>query len=128
MLPNQHFTNLQITVNRTLLDLCKLLTHTEGATNDYGYATETYSEDIAYTPCGFAYLRMDESTFTAYEAPEAEASLRLAAGTDITNVDRVLLTHKQGIELDTPLTFDVVGEPKVQRTGVTLLLKAANEL
>ena len=101
-----------------LRDRCTIGTYTAGASNDYNFSSATwdYGNEIK---CSYQDGSADEAPSSVLDVPKADATLWMLRGTAITPEFRIKLTKRNGIPLDSPLVFQVMGEP----TQDVLLLK-----
>jgi len=112
---------LQGTQEGAMQDRCVLLTRGSAGTDEHGQPIATWTERAA-TACGFGYPSPREAMGGA-QVPATQGRVRLPLDTDVSNVDRVRLTHRFGAALSPTETFEVVGEPRRGPSGLALDLK-----
>ena len=120
-LSTTEYTRMRSTAAETFFDTCRIGTataHVYGSadTND---VAPTYSDGIA---CGFRPAPVGEA-IDGSDAPDFDAVLRLPLDTDVTNVDRVEVTHRHGEALADAQIFTVTGEPARGPSALVLKLK-----
>jgi hypothetical protein len=114
------FACLRAVAESTFFDTCEIgavAAHTWGS-------ADTTAGDPDFgdpTPCGFQPVNKGELG-DGSQAPDLDGTLRLAIGTDITNIDRVKLTARNG-EAITPELYSVQGLPERGPTALVLNLK-----
>lgn len=113
-------TRLQAAQQQHLGDTCVILSYS-AADNAYNLPEPTFTPG-APTDCGFKGNSRREVQ-DGGQVIVADAELRLASDTTITQLDRVRLTHKAGQELASPLTFDVIGHPETGPSGIVVTLR-----
>jgi hypothetical protein len=112
---------MQTTQESAMLDQCDLLQSFMTDRKDaYGQPVEQMVVK-ATLACGLD-MRPSRETLNA-EARLYDARLRLPIDTDVTGVDHVLVTHRFGVMLDTPLEYEVLGEPQRGPSGLRLELR-----
>lgn len=72
-------------------------------------------------PCGIEYLD-SRDVVPVTQTVLIQAKLRLERGTQVSNLDRIKITHIRGVELDPPQQFNIVGAPKLLPSLVLLEL------
>ena len=107
-----------------MMDRCDILRLAEGGTDAYGKPLRSWVPSSEYVECGFGYPRPREGLGLAQVA-ELDAVLRLPLWVDVTNLDRVRVTHRFGVKLATAATYEATGPIKRGPSGVVLGLKLA---
>jgi len=114
-------TAMQETQDSAMMDLCDLLTLFQtDRVDEYGHPVMEWitREKVI---CG---LDMRESgEVRNAEANLWDARLRLPINTLIGRVDRVVITQRFGVMLDTPLLYQVEGEAERGPSGLVLRLR-----
>lgn len=105
----------------SLPDTCTIGVHTV-TTADDGQDVETWphgdTEACAFQPTAGAEQRRADLTVLTYDA-----RLRLRRGASVTYLDHIILTHRWGTILATPMEFAIEGDPQIGPAGMVLLLK-----
>lgn len=107
-------------------DTCYLVTRLAGALDAYGIPEEQWVQAASSTVCGLD-LRSSREVLYNSTVWLYDARLRLPIDTDITNLDRIKVTHRHGVELDTPLVFEIIGQPRRGPQGLLLELKTLTD-
>lgn len=107
-------------------DTCEVLTSTE-VQNAYGEVLLTWAVQSTEV-CGFNPLSRLQSGGgeTVREAAtflETEARLRLPATVAVTPANRIRLTHRYGVALATPITYEIAGAVKTGPAATLLNLR-----
>lgn len=124
-LTETQLSRMQAHANESMWDTCELLQRDANAVNVYGVPEPMYVS-AGTSECGFQTPRHVEVMGTS-QVPMFDAVLRLPIDTVITNVDRVRITHRHGVEQDTPLTYHIVGEPAKGPSGLLLNLRLVTD-
>jgi len=109
-----------------MFDRCDIWRLLSFGTDKYGKPTQTWVVNASYVACG---LWLGYPTFSSREAlgltqvAELDAVLRLPLGTDVTNLDRVKVTYRLGVEQDSPLMYEVKGPVLQGPSGIRVGLK-----
>jgi head-tail adaptor len=112
---------MQATQEAAMMDQCELLIRSESAADDYGMPVVRWL--VSGTPmCGLDTKASKE--FLQAEAPYYDARVRLAIDTDISGVDRIRITHRFGVELGTPIEYEVQGEAIRGPSGLVVMVRA----
>ena len=98
---------LQQTQLRHMPDTCQVLQYTAGAADDYGKPVVTYTPGET-SLCGFKPTRKREG-MGGGQVPLVDAQLRLPQTVTVASQDRIKLTHRHGVALAEPVTFEIVG-------------------
>lgn len=113
---------LQETQDGAMMDLCIILQHVDGATDDYGKPVEVYQPGQPQI-CGFDAAARKE-VMDGAQAAITDAQMRLPIGTVISNLDRVQVTHRHGVELSDQPVFGLLGIPRRGTSGLLLNLRS----
>ena len=112
---------MQGTQEEGMMDTCDLLEHvTTDREDEYGKPVEEWVARSGIA-CGLD-LRSSEEVRNA-EADLWDARLRLPIDTEVSRVDRVVITHRFGVLLETPMLFQMEGEADRGPSGLILKLK-----
>jgi hypothetical protein len=76
----------------------------------------------ATTECGLDDTASEEMINA--EAHVFDAQLRLPIDTEISNVDRVNITHRFGVMLETPIEYELLGEAMRGPSGLVVNLRS----
>lgn len=113
---------MQRTQNAAMMDTVQHLQRI-AVVDRYNLDSETFTPGPSY-PGGFD---PDPSTegMEASQVAQAEVKLRMPLSVDgvIANADRLRITHRFGVALDTPQDFEVVGLPERGPSGLVFNLK-----
>lgn len=106
---------------QAMMDQCDLLIKFKtDRIDEYGHPISEWVT-AATLACGLD-LRASREMINA-EAYVYDARLRLPIDTLITRIDRVRVTHRYGVLLETALDFDLVGEPRRGPSGLLMDLR-----
>ena len=112
---------MQGTQEEGMMDICDLLEHVETDRKDeYGKPVEQWVARSGLA-CGLD-LRSSGEVRNA-EADLWDVRLRLPIDTEVSRVDRVVITHRFGALLGEPMLFQVEGEALRGPSGLVLKLK-----
>jgi len=98
----------------------------------YGSMTDAYGNPKAvYTAggdvvCGLELVSPDETQDTG-DVPLIDAKLRLPIDTDIDERDRIRITHRYDVDLDTLLVFEIDGPVKRGPSGLVVALRVVDD-
>jgi hypothetical protein len=120
---------MQGTQEEAMMDTCQLVRlFITDRVDEYGMPVKEWVEEISV--CG-----LDMDPRPEYNAPAGggdetqveagEAVLRLPIDCDITNLDRVRITHRFGMLLDEPLVYDAGQPPRRGPSGLTIRVRLA---
>ena len=112
---------MQDTQSSSMFDRCDLLVRDASDMDAYGMPVVTWL-DAGVSPCGLD-LRVSREILNA-EAHVYDARLRLPFGTQISNIDRVRITHLYGNLVSTPLAFDLIGDVRQGPSGIVVDLRS----
>jgi len=102
-------------------DTCELLRCSESGTDAYGMPYKSFVL-VSTSDCGLN-TKASREMLNA-EAHVFDAQLRLPYDTEITNIDRVRITHRFGEMLETPVEYDILGNPMAGPSGLVLNLRS----
>jgi hypothetical protein len=119
--------SMQATQEGAMLDTGRLLRRASTGTDEYGYDRTDY--DIVLTSCcGLKTLTSKEvMDGTQVVAVDAQLRLPLALDGELSGLDRWQITHRFGVELATPLTFEFIGGPMRGPSGLVLNLRSVTD-
>lgn len=117
---------MQATQQAAMMDTCVLLRRSNGASNEYGYPEALWTESAPLS-CGLdvgaRLIASGGEAMGQTQAPMSDARLRLPIDTDITQIDRVKVTHRFGVVLASPNLYSVIGVRKQGPSGLVLDLR-----
>lgn len=104
-----------------MMDTCVVLKYVEGATDAYGMPLRTWVEG-AMTVCGYDGRRHVEQGVPGgtggAQVALTDGRIRLPLETEISIVDRVRVTQRFGVLLETPVDYELSGEPRRGPSGL----------
>jgi head-tail adaptor len=106
-------------------DTCRLVTRVTGAVDDYGQPTEMWAEGVAVA-CGLD-QRSSYEVLRGTQVWRFDARLRLPIATELTNADRIKVTHRYGVALTVPLVFEVIGAVRRGPQGLLVEMKTLSD-
>jgi hypothetical protein len=113
---------MQAAAETVMMDTCDLLARDETDRKDeYGYPVAEWVEEYSLLACGLD-LRASRELLNA-ETPLYDARLRVPIDTDVSQVDRVRITHRFGEMLSEALLFELIGLPRRGPSGLLLELR-----
>jgi len=113
---------LQATQVDSLMDTCLVQTWSGSSADSYGQLVETWTDGDALA-CGY-YPKGGREVPGPDAAPiVTDATVRLPLDTTVDRRDRIKLTHRFGVELDTAEVFEIVQEPRRGPSGLQLDLR-----
>lgn len=115
---------LQGTQEGAMQDTCLVLVYVS-MTDKYGLPKPVYGDGYEVA-CGLELVRPNERQGRG-EVPVIEARLRLAWDSVIDERDRVKVTHRFGVELASPQTFEIVGPVVRGPSGLVLNLRVVTD-
>jgi hypothetical protein len=110
---------MQATQESAMMDVCDILRMANGGADSYGKSRRVWFTIYGEVPCGFGYPSPRESLGLA-QVPQVDATLRLPLETDITNLDRITVTHRFGVEEADPATYELAGPIKQGPSGIQI--------
>lgn len=111
---------MQAAQESAMQDTCELLKYTTTGTDSHGMPIEGYVVQ-GVSVCGLD-LRASREMLNA-EAHVYDARLRLPIETEISNVDRVRVTHRFGALQAAAIEFDLLGEERQGPSGLLVELR-----
>jgi hypothetical protein len=117
-------TDLRDAQQTHMMDTCLICEPT--STNDtYNLPAHTFDWDEAEeSPCG---LNASPSKELLSQVPNSEAVLRLPIGTTISNLARTRITKRFGETQSSPITYEVIGMPRLGPSGMLVWLKKVTD-
>lgn len=124
----RHFTTTELArmqglQESAMQDTCVVLTH-QANTGDYGYGVPGYASGVPI-PCGFNPKAREVMGDT--EIALTDGSLRLPLNTAVTNLDRVILTHRFDVQLVPGEVYEIMGVPERGPSGLRLNLRVVTD-
>lgn len=113
-------TRMQATQESAMQDTCRIGVYRE-VEDAYNNPTPTYPYGAALA-CGVEHVRVDEVQGTG-AVPEIDARIRLPIDTTIDERDRVMVTHRYGVEIADPAVYEIEGPVKRGPSGLVLECK-----
>lgn len=114
---------MQGTQVQAMQDVCVILEHVDGVTDEYGMPVPVWIEGPV-TECGYDGRRHLEAGVPAgtptTQVEMTDGRLRLPIDTRIEITDRVRLTHRFGVMLATPIMYELTGEPRRGPSGLVV--------
>ena len=112
---------MQATQESAMMDTCIVLEYSAGAADEYGFPDPAWNGGSSYD-CGLdggeRRELLDETQVIEYDAV-----LRLPIDAEISQVDRIRITHRFGVELDTAVDYEIVSEPRRGPSGLLVELR-----
>jgi hypothetical protein len=120
-LTTDELSRMQTTQESAMMDTCIILRCTDGCADEYGMPITAWVEGAAIV-CGYDGRRHVEAGIPA-GTPATQVALtdgrvRLPIETDISNLDRIELTHRFGVLLPEPALFEISGDPRRGPSGL----------
>lgn len=110
---------MQGTQQGAMQDVCVLEQWTAGVQDDYGVKASSYV-DGAELVCGLDLTQNDLDEANSAETSLAEGRLRLPIDTQLDRRDRVRITRRFGVLLETPVRYELVGDPRRGPSGLVV--------
>ncbi len=111
---------MQITQEAAMPDTCVISAYSDGSLAPNGKPRAIYTDGLA-TICGFSAVATiggwREIRDTA-QVPATDGTIRLPISKNVSNLDRIRITHRFGVALIAPETFEIVGQPKRGPSGL----------
>lgn len=107
----------KVTQLESLLDTCVVLVYSS-TEDEFNLPAVTYTPGAPLS-CGYDPSSSREVQDSG-QVVITDGLIRLPAGTAITHLDRIQLTHRAGQALATPITFDVVGQVAPGPSGLVV--------
>lgn len=114
--------SLQATQVESLQDTCVLQSWSSGSADAYGQRVETWTDGAALA-CGYKPTGGREVWGVEDQPIIIDATVRLPIATVVNRKDRVRVTHRFGVELDSAEVFEIIGEPRRGPSGLQLDLR-----
>lgn len=113
---------MQATQQSAMQDTAQHLQRTT-TTDAYNRPVETFTPRLSYS-CGFAPNPSQEGMENS-QVPMADATLRIPLSVEsvIDTDDRLKITHRFGVALAAPETFEIIGQPERGPSGLVYNLK-----
>lgn len=124
-LTETQLSRLQTHADESMWDTCELLTYDDNAVNVYGVPEPMYVS-AGTSECGFYTPRYWEA-MQGSQVPVFDAILRLPIDTVISNVDRVRITHRHGVEQTNQQTYELVGEAAKGPSALVVKLRLVTD-
>ena len=112
---------MQDTQESAMMDTCVRLRYAAGTADGYGYAVPSWTEAEEYD-CGLDVGKRDELLDETQVTAE-KAVLRLPIDAEISELDRLRITHRFGVELDESVDYEIVGEPRRGPSGLLVTIE-----
>ena len=118
---------MQATAQASMMDKCDLLMKVEVGKDEFNQPKRKY-EIALVTPCGFMPVSAVEVKGQT-QVPLIDAQIRLPISLhgEFDNCDRVQITHRYGVELATPVTYEFVGQPQRGPSALVVDLKLVTD-
>ena len=116
---------MQAAQGDAMQDTCVRLAYGSSSTDDYGMPVATYTAGEAMS-CGFDPTAKEEA-MDGTQVVMTDAKLRLPIGTTLDHRDRIRITHRFGVALASPPTFEIIGEPERGPSGLVLNLRLVTD-
>ena len=112
---------MQATQESAMMDTCVVLEYSAGTADEYGYPDPAWNAGLSYA-CGLdgggRRELLDEAQVVEYDAV-----LRLPIDAEVEQVDRIRITHRFGVELDTSVDYEIVAEPRRGPSGLLVTIR-----
>lgn len=110
---------MQATQDAHMMDTC-LIAEPAKTTDNYNLPAKSWNWDEAEElDCGFD---ASPSKELLDQVPASTAVVRLPIATVVSHQARLRITHRFGVPLDTPITFDVIGTARQGPSGLMVWL------
>lgn len=115
------FADMQTDQAAHMFDTCTLVIYVAGATDEYGMPLTTWVAGPVVA-CGYDGRRHAETGIPGgteqTQVIITDGRVRLPIDTEIMTQDRLLVTHRFGVLLETPILYELVGEPRRGPSGL----------
>jgi len=108
-----------------MMDTCVIVTRDVTGTNDYNRPVAQWLDSPAMA-CGYDDT-VEKEAMAGTQVVLVDAVVRLSIDTDLSNLDRLRITHRHGEELDESLTFETLGDPERGPSGLVLNLQLVTD-
>lgn len=116
---------MELAQTGAMQDKCIIMVYS-AEDGDYGpsmdYPTYTAGDPVV---CG--YKPTSKEVMDGSQVAMTDGKLRLPIGTDVSHLDRIRLTHRFGVALSTPETFEILGQPERGPSGLVLNLRMVTD-
>jgi hypothetical protein len=116
---------MEDTQEGAMQDTCRRMVFVEDIADAYGMPATEWVEDVALE-CGFDAMAKPEA-MEGTEVVMADAVMRLPMGTELDHRDRLKVTHRFGVMVEEPETFEVIGEAERGPSGLVLKLRLVTD-
>lgn len=118
--------HMQAAQDSAMQDTCHVLTYDTDAddADAYGLPNRSHMVEVSIE-CGLKLVSPREAQARG-EVPVINAIMRLPIGTEIDERNRIMVTHRYGVELDTPMMFEIEGPVRRGPSGIRLNLRKAD--
>ena len=114
--------DMQDAQEAAMMDTCDIWRISNAGKDSYGKPKRAWITLYHDVPCGFGYPTPREAMGLA-QAEQIDAKLRLALGTDITNLDRVTITDRFGTAEAEPIQYEIGGPVEQGPSGLVVWLR-----
>jgi hypothetical protein len=123
----QELAGMEATQEGAMMDTCLHLQRFTEA-DDYNNPTSTYIAGASY-PCGLDEAPRDREAMDGTQVVMMDAKLRMSIDVDgeISNADRLRLTHRFGVALATPRDYEIIGAPRRGPSGLVFALRKVTD-
>lgn len=111
---------MQSTQVGAMQDTCVIRSYS-ASQDSWGNPSVSYTGGAALA-CGFQHISPDEVQESG-DVPRVDGRVRLPLGTELDERDRVRITHRYGVELSSPETYEVVGPARRGPSGLYVDLR-----
>jgi len=108
---------MQATQEEAMQDTCRIGAY-RSTEDGYNNPTREYVYG-ELTECGVEHVQVDEVQGTG-AVPAIDARIRLPIATTIDERDRVMVTHRYGVEITDPAIYEIEGPVKCGPSGLVL--------
>ena len=121
---SDELSRMQAAQSSAMMDTCLLREYVSvDGHNEYGVPIRKWVDRGVFS-CGFDPAPQAEANVPAGEGdtqvPMELGMVRLPHGTDVENLDRVIITHRYGVLLDEPMEYNVIETPREGPSGITV--------
>lgn len=107
-----------------MMDMGTIDLYTDAGADEYGNPNPSWPAGVV-TACGYEPVKPEEGMDNA-QVPLFDARLRLPLSSVISSQDRFTLFQRHGVAI-TPITHEVIGEPKRGPSGLWCELKVVTD-
>ncbi len=124
-LSSQELADMRVTQDGAMQDTCLIAEPGTSSTNAYKLPTNTWDwAHATQSECGFD---ASPSAEVLNQVPTSEVTLRLPVTRTISNRARVRVTKRFGETQASPVTYEVVGMPRLGPSGLLVWLKKVTD-